>query len=135
MYIPLHHRIPLLVDVCVHTKFIHLYAPCPTGWKHAPDITVKIGRLATETNVFPLNEVENGCYRINRKVANPKPLSEYLKPQGRFRHLTAEEVALMQAEVEKNWSGLLKLEAAFGGAVRVFNPNSILKNKYINNPG
>jgi 2-oxoisovalerate ferredoxin oxidoreductase beta subunit len=96
------------------TKFLHLYAPCPTGWKHAPDITVKIGRLATETNVFPLYEVEDGCYRINRKVAVPKPVSEYLKPQGRFRHLTADEVVFIQKDVDARWQRLLKLEAAFG---------------------
>ena len=96
------------------TKFLHLYAPCPTGWKHAPDITVKIGRLATETNVFPLYEVENGLYRINRKIANPKPVSEYLRLQGRFRHLTAEELASIQTDVDKSWQRLLKFEAAFG---------------------
>jgi len=96
------------------TKFIHLYAPCPTGWKHAPDITVRISRLATETNVFPMYEVENGIYKINRKISNPKPVIEYLKPQGRFRHLTEEEVAFFQAEVDRNWNRLVKLEEAFG---------------------
>jgi pyruvate/2-oxoacid:ferredoxin oxidoreductase beta subunit len=96
------------------TKFIHLYAPCPTGWKHAPDITVKIARLATETNVFPLYEVEDGVYAINRKIAHPKPVDEYLKLQGRFRHLTAEEVGFFQNSVNRSWERLLKLEQAFG---------------------
>jgi pyruvate/2-oxoacid:ferredoxin oxidoreductase beta subunit len=95
-------------------KFIHLYAPCPTGWKHGPDVTVRIARLATESNVFPLYEVENGIYKINRKTSNPKPVSEYLKPQGRFRHLTDEEVTFIQSEVDKNWRKLLKLETLFG---------------------
>jgi len=96
------------------TKFIHLYAPCPTGWRHPPDITVKIARLATETNVFPLYEVEEGVYAINRKIANPKPVDEYLKLQGRFHHLTAEEVRFFQESVNKNWERLVKLEQAFG---------------------
>jgi 2-oxoisovalerate ferredoxin oxidoreductase beta subunit len=96
------------------TRFIHLYAPCPTGWKHPPDITVKIARLATETNVFPMYEVENGVYAINRKIAEPKPVSEYLKLQGRFHHLTEEEVAVFQNSVDRNWRRLLKLEQAFG---------------------
>jgi 2-oxoisovalerate ferredoxin oxidoreductase beta subunit len=96
------------------TKFIHLYAPCPTGWKHTPDITIKIARLATETNVFPLYEVVDGVYAINRKIANPKPVDEYLKLQGRFHHLTAEEVRYFQDSVNKNWERLLKLENAFG---------------------
>ncbi len=96
------------------TKFIHLYAPCPTGWKHPPDVTVKIARLATETNVFPLYEVENGVYTINRKIADPKPVDEYLKMQGRFHHLTADEVRFFQESVQKNWERLVKLEKAFG---------------------
>jgi 2-oxoisovalerate ferredoxin oxidoreductase beta subunit len=96
------------------TKFIHLYAPCPTGWKHPPDITIKIARLATQTNVFPIYEVENGIYQINKKIANPKPVSEYLKLQGRFRHLTQKEVSFIQKAVDRNWNRLLKLEQAFG---------------------
>jgi len=96
------------------TKFLHIYAPCPTGWKHPPNITIKIARLATETNVFPVYEVENGVYKINKKIKNPKPVSEYLKLQGRFRHLTAEEIEYIQEEVNKNWKRLLKLEEAFG---------------------
>ena len=96
------------------TKFIHLYAPCPTGWKHSPDITVKVARLATETNIFPIYEVENGVYKINRKIKNPKPVIEYLKLQGRFSHLKDEEIDFIQSEVNKNWERLLKLEQAFG---------------------
>jgi 2-oxoisovalerate ferredoxin oxidoreductase beta subunit len=96
------------------TKFIHLYAPCPTGWKHSPDITVKIARLATQSNVFPIYEVENGIYSINKKIAKPQPVSEYLKLQGRFRHLDKKEVDFIQKEVDRNWTRLLKMEQAFG---------------------
>ncbi len=95
-------------------KFIHLFAPCPTGWKHPPDITVKVAKLATQCNVFPIYEIEGGIYRINRKIKNPKPVAEYLKLQGRFAHLKEDEVAYIQSEVDKNWNRLLKLEAAFG---------------------
>ncbi|MBN2415749.1 3-methyl-2-oxobutanoate dehydrogenase subunit beta [bacterium] len=95
-------------------KFIHLYAPCPTGWKHATDKTIEIAKLATQTNTFPIYEVENGVYKINRKIKNPKPVAEYLQYQGRFRHLSDDEVAYIQSEVDKNWERLLKLEQAFG---------------------
>jgi 2-oxoisovalerate ferredoxin oxidoreductase beta subunit len=101
------------------TRFIHLYAPCPTGWKHAPDITIQVARLATETNVFPLYEVVDGVYEINRKIAHPKPVSEYLKIQGRFRHLTGEEVQTIQKEVDKSWERLVKLEQVFGKKMQV----------------
>jgi pyruvate/2-oxoacid:ferredoxin oxidoreductase beta subunit len=96
------------------TKFIHLYAPCPTGWKHAPSLTVLIARLATETNVFPLYEIEDGVYTINKKFTRPKGVAEYLKLQGRFHHLTVEEVQAFQDNVDRQWKRLLKLEEAFG---------------------
>ncbi len=95
-------------------KFIHLYAPCPTGWKHPPDITIKIGRLATETNLFPLYEVEGGVYRMNKIVKNPKPVREYLEIQGRFRHLPEEEVNFIQQEVDASYLRVQKLVEAFG---------------------
>jgi len=95
-------------------RFLHIYAPCPTGWKHPPDVTIKISRLATETNVFPLFEVEDGIYKINKKIKNPKPVSEYLKIQGRFRHLTENVVQSIQKEVDQRWTRLQKMEQAFG---------------------
>ncbi|MBN1780658.1 3-methyl-2-oxobutanoate dehydrogenase subunit beta [bacterium] len=95
-------------------KFIHLYAPCPTGWKHPPSTTVKVARLATQTNVFPIYEVEDGIYKINKKIANPVPVEVYLKEQGRFRHLSAAEVQLIQKQVDSAWEKLVKLEQAFG---------------------
>jgi len=96
------------------TKFFHLYAPCPSGWKYTPEITIKIARLATETNVFPIYEVIDGVYKINKKIKNPKPVTEYLKLQGRFGHLPDEEIAFIQEEVDKNWNRLKKLEEVFG---------------------
>lgn len=95
-------------------KFIHLYAPCPTGWKHAPSLTIKIAKLATETTIFPIYEVENGVYKINKKTKNRKPVTDYLKMQGRFRHLPEDQIDFIQGEVDKRWQRLLKLEAAFG---------------------
>ncbi|MCK5147700.1 3-methyl-2-oxobutanoate dehydrogenase subunit beta [bacterium] len=95
-------------------KFIHLFAPCPTGWKHGPDKTVKIARLATETNTFPIYEVENGVYKINKKIKNVKPVAEYLRAQGRFRHLPEDELEYIQSMVNKSYKRLEKLEAAFG---------------------
>jgi 2-oxoisovalerate ferredoxin oxidoreductase beta subunit len=96
------------------TKFFHLFAPCPTGWKHSPDLTITIAQAATKSNVFPIYEVENGVYKINKKIKKPIPVAEYLKMQGRFRHLDEKEVAFIQKEVDQNWNRLLKLEEAFG---------------------
>jgi 2-oxoisovalerate ferredoxin oxidoreductase beta subunit len=95
-------------------KFIHLYAPCPTGWKHSPATTIKVARLATQTRVFPIYEVEDGHYKITKKINKFTPVEEYLKEQGRFRHLSADEVGHIQKSVNQNWDRLLKLEQIFG---------------------
>ncbi|MGB9893387.1 MAG: pyruvate synthase subunit beta, partial [Candidatus Saccharicenans sp.] len=91
------------------TRFIHVYAPCPTGWKSRPDDTVKLARLAVQTGYFPLYEVENGeMWTLNLKLKERKPIIEYLKLQGRFRHLKDEEIAMIQKEVDRNWDRILK---------------------------
>ncbi|HOL45634.1 MAG TPA: 3-methyl-2-oxobutanoate dehydrogenase subunit beta [Candidatus Saccharicenans sp.] len=91
------------------TRFIHIYAPCPTGWKSRPDDTVKLARLAVQTGYFPLYEVENGeKWTLNLKIKERKPITEYLKLQGRFRHLKQDEIDLIQAEVDNNYQKILK---------------------------
>ena len=91
------------------TKFMHIFAPCPTGWKSQPQDAVKLARLAVQTCYFPLYEVEDGDkYTLNIKVQNKKPLEEYIKLQGRYRHLKPEAIAAIQAEVDRNWERLLK---------------------------
>ena len=90
-------------------KFIHILCPCPPGWKFPSNLTVKLARLAVETNVFPLYEVEYGKYTINRKPKK-KPARDYLSLQGRFRHLSDEVAAEIQAKVDQDWKKLLKKE-------------------------
>jgi len=91
-------------------KFIQVYAPCPTGWRMQPDKTIEICRLAVSTGAYPLYEVENGVYTITRKPAKLKPVMDYLKLQGRFRHLPQNELDAIQANVTKKWKTLLKKE-------------------------
>lgn len=93
------------------TRFIHIYAPCPTGWKTRPEDTVKLGRLAVQTCIFPLYEVEKGSiWKINMKPREKKAVNDYLRLQGRFRHLNDEAITLIQEEVDKKWARLLKYE-------------------------
>jgi pyruvate ferredoxin oxidoreductase beta subunit len=66
---------------------LNVLAPCPRGWRHPTDQSVKIAKLAVETGIWPLYEVENGRYKITVKPRELKPVEEWLKPQGRFRHL------------------------------------------------
>ncbi|MCX8014711.1 MAG: pyruvate synthase subunit beta, partial [candidate division WOR-3 bacterium] len=86
------------------TKFIHIFAPCPTGWKMAPDLMIKICRLAVESNVFPIYECEHGVdYKINIIPKKTIPVYEYLKLQGRFAHLTQKEIDQIQKTVDFEW--------------------------------
>jgi pyruvate/2-oxoacid:ferredoxin oxidoreductase beta subunit len=91
-------------------RFIHMLAACPTGWKFDSDLSIKLGRLAVETKVFPLYEVEKGeTYHVTYR---PKglPVQDYLLEQGRFKHLKPEEIAYIQKFVDKSWHELLLKE-------------------------
>ncbi len=92
------------------TRFIHIYAPCPTGWKSRPEDTVKLARMVVQNAIFPLFEIENGeKYILNIKLREKKPIIDYLRLQGRFHHLKEEEISLMQEEVDRKWQRLLDL--------------------------
>lgn len=91
------------------SKFIHILAPCSPGWRFPTSQTIKMARLAVETYIFPLYEVENGKYMISRKPKK-KPVREYLEMQGRFRHLSDEIINAIQAKVDSDWEKLLKKE-------------------------
>ena len=84
-------------------RFLHILAPCPTGWKTSNEKTIDLARMAVQTKVFPLVEVENGAtWRFTIDHAGD-PVEPYLRSQGRFRHLTDEQVAEIQAEVDGKW--------------------------------
>ncbi len=90
------------------TKFIHILTPCPTGWKAASDLSPELSILAVETNVFPLYEVENGKKYIINHRPRRLPVGEYLSRQGRFRHLSEEQVRRIQAEADEEWERLIR---------------------------
>ena len=71
-------------------KYIHVHTPCPTGWRFPENKTVEVGRLAVETGMWRLYEIENGAgKRLTYRPQPRKPVTEYLKVQGRFSHLKA----------------------------------------------
>ncbi len=86
--------------------YVHILSPCPTGWRYSPDLTIRIGRLAVETGIFPLYEVEEGKYKLNFDFPKLRPVQDYLKLQGRFRHLSEEEIRRIQGRVEKEYHKL-----------------------------
>jgi len=88
-------------------RFIHIFASCATGWGAPSDMSVKIARLAVQTNIFPLYEIENGTrYTLNYK--GDRPVDDYLQTQGRFKHLGRENVSRIQSMVDEDWINLLR---------------------------
>ncbi len=101
--------------------FIHAISTCPRGWRTDTKYSVKIARLAVQTCYFPWWEYENGKYKLSTpsKAIASKPekklkVEEFLKMQGRFRHLfkprkDVETLNYIQEEIDKEWEKLLRL--------------------------
>ncbi|UCD31823.1 MAG: 3-methyl-2-oxobutanoate dehydrogenase subunit beta [Desulfobacterales bacterium] len=88
------------------TRFLHVFASCPTGWRMPSEMSVKISRLAVQSNVFPLYEVENGVdFTLNAK--GNRPVTDYLNVQGRFKHLTGDDITRIQNMVDEDWERLM----------------------------
>lgn len=97
-------------------SYIHLQAPCLVGWGFPEDMGVTVARAAVQTCIHPLYEVTDGKnYKITVDIKEPKPIEEYLKLQGRFKHLFAkdcsEDIACMQHDIDENWAYLKYLAA------------------------
>lgn len=71
-------------------KYIQVHTPCTIGWGFDPSETIEIARLAVETGLVPIYEIEKGKAAVVKKVATKKPIEEYLKKQNRFSHLYKE---------------------------------------------
>jgi len=89
-------------------KFIYALSPCPVGWRFPPEMTVRLARLAVQARVFPLYEVENGeRYTLNVEPEGI-PVSEYLRPQGRFTYLREGDMERIQENVNREWDRLMR---------------------------
>jgi pyruvate ferredoxin oxidoreductase beta subunit/2-oxoisovalerate ferredoxin oxidoreductase beta subunit len=88
-------------------RFIHIFASCATGWGAPSEMSVKIARLAVQTNIFPLHEIENGThYTLNYK--GDRPVEDYLQTQGRFKHLSKADIAQIQKMVTEDWDRMCR---------------------------
>ncbi len=98
-------------------KFINIFSPCNRGWRSRTDDAIMLSRLAVETCFWPLYEVEEGQTRVTFKPREKKPVVEFLKAQGRFKHLfepgKEKLIEQFQETIDKNWNRLLKEEQMF----------------------
>ncbi len=102
-------------------KFLNVLTTCPLGWRTRKDTSIPMAKLAVETRYWPLYEVVEGVYKINYKPKKHVPVEEWLKQQGRFRHLFKSpegksSLEEFQASVDENWERLLKKEQCLSGA-------------------
>jgi pyruvate/2-oxoacid:ferredoxin oxidoreductase beta subunit len=89
-------------------SFINVLHTCPTGWRYDPSRMIEYSKLAVETNWWPLYEIENNEFRFTYKPRETKPVSEFIKGQGRFRHLNDDQIEDLQMKVNDKWNKLLK---------------------------
>lgn len=92
--------------------FLNVLSPCPRGWRTLPNQSIELAKAGVQTGYWPLFEIEDGVWRMTVKTPERKPVEEFLKPQGRFKHLfkpeNAELLAAVQAEVDRYWEYLQK---------------------------
>ena len=125
------HNIPYAAQAAVHNladlymkaekafavegpALITVLSPCTTLWKYPPHLTMQYSKIAVESKFWPLYEIENGKVKVNYKPSKDVPVTEFLKGQGRFRHLFKPEnkdmIERIQRHVDGMWENLLKME-------------------------
>ncbi len=99
------------------TRFIHIHTPCPPGWQYPTKDTIRIGRLAVDTGLCVLFEVENGKFRFTGRSktlaekGNKLPVVHYVEKQGRFKKMSIEQLNQLQAWVDDRWEEYKKKAA------------------------
>ncbi|WP_434511411.1 thiamine pyrophosphate-dependent enzyme [Desulfitobacterium sp. AusDCA] len=91
-------------------SYIHVSAPCSTGWRFPAADTVTISRLAVNSGLWPLFEATDGIIHVTRKVSNLEPLEVFVKKQGRFSKMSKEDLAKWQEETVDKYNRLLAKE-------------------------
>ena len=104
---------------CDGPAFLNILMPCTVGWHFDTAIGIELAKEAVEANFWPLFEVENGKYTINHKPKERAPIVDWMKKQGRFKHLfkpgNEHLLEASQKHVDDEWEKLLKLEAMTAG--------------------
>jgi len=94
-------------------RLLMIDGPCPPGHKTEPEMSISVSRLAVQTNIFPLFEVERQKYTINHSPEKFIPVEECMKLQGRYRHLfkngSSEILKQIQEYTDMNWKRLKEL--------------------------
>jgi len=91
------------------TRYIHIHSPCPIGWRFDSSLTIQVAKLAVQTGMWVLFEVEEGIFK-RTMIPELKPVDEYLKLQERFKHLKDETIKIIQDHINASWKEMDNLE-------------------------
>jgi len=87
------------------SKFIHVLAPCPPGWRFSSEKTIEMGKLAVKSGIWILYEREYGKVTINgpskAAMIKPVPLEEYLAGQGRFKGISQKSIDALKSQADE----------------------------------
>jgi len=92
-------------------RFLHTLGACPPGWRYPTAQSTEVARLAVESHSFPLWECDHGKWRITFRPKHPLPVSDFLETQGRFGHLSPEEIDTIQSHIDERWNLLAAMES------------------------
>ena len=91
--------------------FINTLSPCPRGWRSEPSATIELGRIAVDTCMWPLYEVDQGEWKLSYRPRKKLPITDWFKEQGRFSHLLRSENQILlnelQSQTDQDWNELL----------------------------
>jgi len=90
------------------TSYIHVFAPCPTGWGIPEDSTIDIAKEVVDCGLWYLAEFEQGEFILNKNPKEFSPVEEYLKKQSRFKHLSSEDINTIISSRDKKWEKIRK---------------------------
>ncbi len=91
---------------CAGSSYVHILCPCPVAWGFDAENTVKLGRRAVESLVFPLYEIAQGYYTMTCEEAKPQEVAAYVKAQERFAGMSAKKIAALQDKIQENYAAL-----------------------------
>ncbi|MDM8535042.1 thiamine pyrophosphate-dependent enzyme, partial [Clostridiaceae bacterium HSG29] len=90
------------------TSYIHIFAPCPTGWGYPTEMTIDLAKQAVDSGLWYLAEYENGDFKLNRNPKEFASVEKYLKAQSRFKHLKDEDIEVIKKHRDKKWKKMRK---------------------------
>lgn len=89
--------------------YLHVFSPCPTGWSYGPEKAISVARKAVQSNLFPLWEKDTQGYHLNYENKNPMSIADFVKGIGKFKDLTEEDIAEIQASVDQRYDLLRRI--------------------------